>query len=788
MFGLEDKSRFSRRRSGRECRTDHWQKLREMRARGLFMSLMIAAGFWAALTALMLLRQDVVPYRPGEYVPHDLVARVDFRFYDKVRHEEEIEARRENAWRVYRQTPGDIWISLQNYLLKLPETVHGRQPEELEAPLGDILDSGAITELEQARTGADRKQYENDVKSFINDAQNHLVSDNKPLVIIKQDDLDQELKQVRSADVQRKIVLLPPQTDPESPAANSGEGIREIDVSSGVLGTNLSAATRAILENSSRGFALGLGSKIAEISIAEMAANPTYTLDEQATIDRRNKAEEEVDPKDAYVSYARTSQIVPGGTTLTDQDWLKLNAENTAYHSALASNSYKTWQYRLGLALMAGIITVILCGYVARYQPRCVRNHARGMALALLLLSMLLLTQLAAIGSTSLYIFGIAPTILVAIILTVAYDQRFATGMATIHAIIVTAAVNQGLEFFLILWVGVLTTCYLLNEIRTRVKLIEVGGAAALAMIIATAAVSAVQMEPVEFIGHNCLYVGAAGLAAGFIVLGILPFIEKAFRITTSMTLLELADASQPLLRRLALEAPGTYNHSLQVATLAEAAAESIHINSLLCRVSSYYHDIGKISKPDYFVENQMGGENRHINLSPTLSLRIIISHVKEGVEMAKEYNLPTNILPVIGQHHGTTLVEYFYYQAMTQGQQAPDAGPLPSDTEFRYPGPKPKSKESAVVMLCDCVESACRTLSEPTASRIESLVHELARKRLEDGQFDECDLTLRDLQMIERSLIKTLLGIYHGRITYPSTSAISTGKTTTGASATKTA
>jgi cyclic-di-AMP phosphodiesterase PgpH len=776
MFGLEDKSRFSRRRSGRDCRIDGWQKLREMRARGLFASLLIAAGFWAALTALFLLRQDVVQYRPGEYVPHDIVARVDFQFYDPARHEEQKKVRWENAWRVYRRTPGDVWKNLESYLLKLPDSVHGRQPEELDPPLRDILDSGAITELEQAQSGLDRKQYDNDVKSFINDVQNHLAADNKSLVIIKQDDLDRELKQMRATDVARKIVLLPPQSDPDTPATNSGEGVREVDVASGVLGTNLPESTRVVLQNSARGFALGLGSKIAEISIAELEANPTYTLDEQATIDAKNQAAAEVDEKDAYVSFARTSPIVPGGGTLTEYDWGILSAENKAYHSSLASNVYKTWQYRLGLALVAGIITSILCGYVARYQPRCVRNHARGIAMAVLLLSMLLLTQLAAIGSTSLYIFGIAPTILVAIIVTVAYDQRFATGIATIHAIIVTAAVNQGLEFFLILWVGVLTTCFLLNEIRTRVKLIEVGGAAAMAMIIATAAVGAVQMEPVQFIGHNCLYVGAAGLAAGFIVLGILPFIEKTFRITTSMTLLELADASQPLLRRLALEAPGTYNHSLQVATLAEAAAEAIHVNSLLCRVSSYYHDIGKINKPDYFVENQMGGENRHINLSPTLSLRIIISHVKEGVEMAKEYNLPTNILPIIAQHHGTTLVEYFYYQAMTQGKQAPDDGPLPSDTEFRYPGPKPKSKEAAVVMMCDCVESACRTISEPTASRIESLVHELARKRLEDGQFDECDLTLRDLQAVERSLIKTLLGIYHGRITYPSTSAISSG------------
>jgi putative nucleotidyltransferase with HDIG domain len=312
-----------------------------------------------------------------------------------------------------------------------------------------------------------------------------------------------------------------------------------------------------------------------------------------------------------------------------------------------------------------------------------------------------------------------------------------------------------------------------------------VGGFSAISMALAAIATGAIEMEPPRFIFFNdALYVAAAGLASGFVVLGILPFIEKAFRITTGMTLLELADASQPLLRRLALEAPGTYSHSNSVATLAEAAAESIKANSLLCRVGSYYHDVGKIHKPDYFVENQMGGENRHLNLSPTLSLRIIQSHVKDGVELAKEYHLPTSILPIVEQHHGTTVVEYFYNKAVRQGdQQAETNAPAISDTEFRYPGPKPRSKEAAIVMLCDVVESACRTLAEPTASRLEAKVRELARMRLDDGQFEECDLTLRDLDKIEKAIVKTLLGIYHGRVSYTSDPGVVTTVTSPAAS-----
>jgi hypothetical protein len=248
------------------------------------------------------------------------------------------------------------------------------------------------------------------------------------------------------------------------------------------------------------------------------------------------------------------------------------------------------------------------------------------------------------------------------------------------------------------------------------------------------------------------------------------------------MTLLELADASQPLLRRLALEAPGTYNHSLQVATLSEAAAEAIGANGLLCRVGSYYHDIRKIKKPDYFIENQSRGESRHLNLSPTLSRQIIFSHVKDGIEIAKQENLPTSILPIIQQHHGTTLVEYFYHQAMAQNDQQANPGPKLSETEFRYPGPKPRSKEAASVMLSDAVESTARSMAEPTPSRIETLVHELAMKRLHDGQFDEVDLTLKDLALMEASLVKTLTGIYHGRVAYPSTAAVTAKPTTPSA------
>ena len=250
---------------------------------------------------------------------------------------------------------------------------------------------------------------------------------------------------------------------------------------------------------------------------------------------------------------------------------------------------------------------------------------------------------------------------------------------------------------------------------------------------------------------------------AGFVIIGLLSTIERTFGVVTGLTLTELRDPKQPLLRELQRRAPGTWNHSLQVANIAEAAAESIGADGLLTYVGALYHDIGKMNKPEYFVENQTG-TNRHERLSPAMSLLVIVGHVKDGMELAAEYALPRQVRHFIEAHHGTTLMEYFFHAAQRRAGEDEV-----NEADFRYPGPKPQTREAAVLMLCDCVESASRTLSEPTPARIEQLVRDLSHKRLVDGQFDDSALTLRDLRAVEDSVIKSLNAIYHGRISYPS-------------------
>ena len=268
----------------------------------------------------------------------------------------------------------------------------------------------------------------------------------------------------------------------------------------------------------------------------------------------------------------------------------------------------------------------------------------------------------------------------------------------------------------------------------------------------------------------NSAYHAGAAFLAGLLIQSLLPFIEKNFGISTSMTLLDYSDANQPLLKKLAMEAPGTFSHSLLVGSIAEAAAETIGRNGLLCRVGAYYHDIGKINKPTYFAENEIGSTSRHKELSPTMSQLIVVGHVKDGIELAREYGLPMVLRQFIETHHGTTLIEYFYNEAKkleTQNSKSKPASVL-SESEFRYAGPKPRTKEAAIVMLSDSAESAARSLAEVTPIKIEAVVHNIAMKRLQDGQFDECEMSLRELSQIEASISKTLAAHYHGRISYP--------------------
>ncbi len=419
------------------------------------------------------------------------------------------------------------------------------------------------------------------------------------------------------------------------------------------------------------------------------------------------------------------------------------------------------------ITIIVALIWLAAAFYIHHYQIRIIQNQTRTVALAGLFILLLAATKLGVLlTSRSLWATGTAVT--AAIILTIAYDQRFAIGMSIFYCLFASFAAGQktDINLFLTMTAGAFTCCLSLREIRTRMKLLEVSTLAAAAVFTMAAALDLTKpsFRFAEVFRDAGLHAAAAFLAGG-IIQSLLPLIEKIFRIATSMTLLDYSDVNKPLLKKLAMEAPGTFSHSLLVGSIAEAAAESIGCNGLLCRVGAYYHDIGKINKPSYFVENQFGPTSRHKELSPAMSQLIIVGHVKDGIEMAREYGLPAVMRQFIETHHGTTLVKYFYNEARKKYDEKQTEL---SESEFRYAGPKPRTKEAAIVMLADTIEGAVRSLPEVSPTRIEGVVHNMIMERLQDGQFDECDLSLRELNQIETSISKTLTAHYHGRIAYP--------------------
>jgi len=422
------------------------------------------------------------------------------------------------------------------------------------------------------------------------------------------------------------------------------------------------------------------------------------------------------------------------------------------------------------------LISLAAAFYIHHYQSRIIKNHIRAAALVGLFSVLLAITKVGMLlNERNSWAVGTAVT--AAIILTIAYNQRFAIGMSVLYCLFAcfaapTAGLHQqtvgatSINLFLTMAAGVITCCFSLKEVRTRMKLLEVGALSAAMVFIMSSALGFGEPNPEPGgVFGNAGWQAAAAFIAGLLIQSVLPVIEKIFRIATSMTLLDYSDANQPLLKRLAMDAPGTFSHSLLVGSIAEAAAETIGRNGLLCRVGAYYHDIGKINKPGYFIENEMGLSSRHKELSPAMSQLIIVGHVKDGMELAREHGLPVVLRQFIETHHGTTLIEYFYNEARKKHDENQT---LPSESEFRYPGPRPQTKEAAIVMLADIAEGAVRTLPEASPMKIETVVHNMAMKRLQDGQFDECDLTLKELSRIEMSISKSLAAHYHGRIAYP--------------------
>ncbi len=501
----------------------------------------------------------------------------------------------------------------------------------------------------------------------------------------------------------------------------------------------------------------------------------TLIYDPQATQAARQKAASEKDEVlDRY--YVGNLLVKPG--ELIDERKLELLQHEYAQLDAKVSLGERV--VRVTIVFVLFLILAALIGYyLARNEQALFGDVGR----LCLYLGMLVLAVALGCGlSYDPWRAEVGPILVCVMVCAVVYSQMLATLTAFALSLIIAITTGADLGRFTTLMSVCATAAILLPSVPSRSTLVVVGLWSAITYFLifwGTTVVEKLGIMPPDSplvaplwrdVAHWIESLRGAGwcLAAGFLVSGSLPFIESTFGAVTDISLLELGDVSHPLLQELVRRAPGTYNHSITVASIGETAADAIGANGLLVRVGAYFHDIGKLLKPHYFVENMTDGENRHDHLAPAMSTLIIIGHVKDGVDLAQEHGLPRPVIDFVEQHHGTTLVEYFYHEAARLAEEDPDHRTDAEESNFRYPGPKPQTRETAVLMIADAVEGASRALSEPTPSRIERLVHDIALRRLLDGQFDECGLTLTELSRIEDSLTKSLTAMYHGRVKYP--------------------
>lgn len=494
-----------------------------------------------------------------------------------------------------------------------------------------------------------------------------------------------------------------------------------------------------------------LREKIAEV--AQGLVRPNMIYNEEATMRSRQEAREAVEP----VKILKGSLIVSEGEVVTERHMAQLEAVGL-------QRTLTNYSVIAGLVFLLLAVFIIGGVYLYMYEKEVYYNPSLLMLLGLILIITLVFTLAANYFSGYLI-----PVAMGMILITVLFNARLAIMFNIILAILIGIMTGGEFSYIIVALLGGLTAVYSVAQVYNRADLTRAGLYVALVNTLAIISVFlywtgfGLEYEIVKDFSLSLLAGVSNGLFSAVMAIGLLPYLESVFGLTTSVSLLELANPNQPLLRKLMMKAPGTYHHSIVVANLAEAAAEVVEADPLLARVGAYYHDIGKIKRPYFFIENQFTNDNPHNKISPSLSSLIITAHVKDGAKMARQGKLPDVIKDIIRQHHGTSLVAYFYHMAAENEKDEEVV-----EENFRYEGPRPQTKEAAIIMLADVVEAAVRAMSKPTGGRVEGLTRKVIKDKLNDGQLDESDLTLKDLDKIAEAMSKVLSGIFHTRIEYP--------------------
>ena len=485
------------------------------------------------------------------------------------------------------------------------------------------------------------------------------------------------------------------------------------------------------------------------ISIIHATIRPNMFFDIESTEELRTAAIESVEK----VMIKKGDTILKEGEVVT-YDHLQLLRQL----SILTDDSTIDIKLYIGVAFIVLILEILIIAYIYAFNKELFEKTDKLLMIILIILVTLVVSN--AISMLSIYL---VPVAMAAMLLSILVDTKLSFIINICMCILVSIMLGNDIMFMIMAFLGgtagVLSTLNIQRRTNIALSGLIVGIVNAIS-IIGIGFIITNELNKIFLYGFYGLL---NGLLASILTLGTLPLWEYLFRIVTPLKLVELFNPNDPLLKKLLVEAPGTYHHSIIVGNLSEAAANAIGANALLTRVGAFYHDIGKTKRPYFFKENQLTSENPHDKLNPSLSSLIITGHVKEGMELAKKYNLPTEVRDFIEQHHGDTLVAYFYHKAKTS-----ENGENVDEQTFRYSGPKPQSKEVAIVMLADSVEAAVRSLANPSKDKVEELVDKIIQGKLMDGQLDETHLTLKELEIIKKSFVKSILGIFHERIEYP--------------------
>lgn len=411
------------------------------------------------------------------------------------------------------------------------------------------------------------------------------------------------------------------------------------------------------------------------------------------------------------------------------------------------------------LAMFVGIIMFLQYNYIDRNYSEIFKNTKKITLISVINLMTLVFARTIGLVSPFLIPFACAP-----ILLTLLINYKISIVISILNVIVISIATGFDAQVMMLGVISSILGATLLKKMQQRNELLYSTIYLSIVGVIITVSTGILISSNLRevLIKSGITFIG--GVLSGIFALGILPFLEGTFNEVTTLKLLELSNPNHPLLKKLLMEAPGTYHHSMLVANLAEMASEEVGANSVIVRIGSYYHDVGKTERPYFFGENQMGGENPHNHMTPNLSAKIIISHVKDGIELARKHNLPKVIQDIIGEHHGTTLVKYFYY-TMKNNSENPEAV---KEEDYRYPGPIPNSKEAGIIMLADSVEAAVRSIKEPSEDKIKEMINNIISDKLSCGQLNDCNLTIKDIEKIKKCFLTALNGIYHHRIEYP--------------------